>query len=83
MSWRRWRLGAAVSIFLSLCVAGAGLVGGMGWRAFLAVLGAALVTHFGAFLKDHPVDAVTFDNDRITKGSLGPAGQGDLSEPPK
>ena len=62
MRWRAWRLGIIVSIFLSLLVAGAGLVAGMTWRMFAAVFCAACVTHVGAFLKDHPVDQVTFDD---------------------
>jgi hypothetical protein len=64
MRWDRWKLGAGTSVALSLFVALAGLTAGMGWRAFAAVLGAALATHFGAFLKDHPTDNVVFDGDK-------------------
>ncbi|MDE2099802.1 MAG: hypothetical protein KGL39_21295 [Patescibacteria group bacterium] len=63
MSWRRWKLGVLVSVALSLFVAMAGLAEGMNWRAFLAVLGAALVTHFGAFVKDHPPEQIDFGGD--------------------
>lgn len=66
MSWRRWKLGAAVAIFFSLLVAGAGLTAGISWRAFAAIFCAACVTHFGTFLKDHPTDQITFDTE-ITK----------------
>lgn len=79
MRWRAWRLGALVSIALSLFVAMAGLTAGMGWRPFLAVLGAALVSHFGAYIKDHPADQVQFDTTPPFKPV--PAGQGDLTKP--
>jgi hypothetical protein len=65
MRWRAWKLGCAVTIVLSLFVAMAGLAAGIHWQGFLAVLGAALVTHFGAFIKDHPVDSVVFDDNGV------------------
>lgn len=62
-AWRKWKLGVAVSVFLSLLVAGSGLSAGMQWRAFVAVLCTAMLTHLGTFLKDHPVDAISFGDD--------------------
>lgn len=50
-------------MLLSIFVAGAGLVAGMKWQAFVAVFCAAAVTHFGAFLKDHPVEQISFDTE--------------------
>jgi uncharacterized membrane protein YeiH len=73
MSWRRWKLGVLVSVVLSLFVAGAGLAAGMKWQAFISVLCTALVTHFGSFLKDHPIEQITWDTDQITKGTSVPA----------
>jgi hypothetical protein len=70
MSWKLWRLGAMLAIFLSLCVALAGLAAGMKWPAFLAVLGASLVSHFGAYIKDHPVDSVTFETTTTVKTTV-------------
>lgn len=61
MKWSRWKLGACVSLFLSALVAGSGVAAGMTWRQFIAVFCAAAVTHFGAFLKDHPVESITTD----------------------
>ena len=61
-AWRKWKLGLAVSVVLALLVAGSGLAAGMHWQAFISVLCMALLTHLGAFLKDHPVDAVSFDD---------------------
>lgn len=81
MSWRRWKLGVGVSICLSLFVALAGVTAGMGWKPFLAVLGAALVSHFGAFIKDHPVEQIQF-SDTTPPFKPVPAGQGDLTAPP-
>jgi hypothetical protein len=65
-AWRKWKLGFAVSSFMALIVAGAGLVSGMQMRSFIAVLCAALLTNLGSFLKDHPVDDVSFDDDQKT-----------------
>lgn len=71
MSWKRWKLGAAMAIFMSLLVAGSGLAAGMKWQAFVAVFCMACATHFGAFLKDHPPDAVSFgDTQQFTKSQV-------------
>jgi len=67
MKWKKWKLGALVSVILSLFVAMAGVAGGITWQGFAAVLGTALVTHFGSFLKDHPVESIEFDTDTINK----------------
>lgn len=62
MSWKRWKLGVAVSIVLSLLVAGSGLTAGMNWKSFVAVFCTAAITHLGAFLKDHPIEQITTDS---------------------
>jgi len=51
-----------VALLLSLFVAMAAITAGAGWKIFLAVFGSACVTHFGSFIKDHPVDKITFDS---------------------
>lgn len=84
MSWRRWKVGALVAVVLSLFVAGTGVAAGMTWQAFVVVLSSALVTHFGAFLKDHPPETITFDSTPPIKldgpGAAGKAaGQGDVT----
>jgi hypothetical protein len=62
MSWKRWKLGLVVAIACG-CLSGlAGLAVGMTWRAFVAVMAMSLLTHFLAFLKDHPWDQVDFDD---------------------
>ncbi len=61
MSWKRWKLGAVVSLVLSLFVAGAALTTGATWMTFVAVFCAAAATHFGAFLQQNPVDKVDFE----------------------
>lgn len=66
ISWRQWKLGFFVALLLSLFVALAGLTAGMHWQAFLAVFGAAGVTHFGAFLTQHPPEQVSFDTELRT-----------------
>ena len=65
MAWRKWKLGAAVSIILSLMVAGSGLAVGTTWKQFVAVFCAAAVTHFGSFLKEHPIESI--ETTTITK----------------
>jgi hypothetical protein len=72
MSWRRWKLGVLVSIVLSLIVAGTGLCAGMHWQAFVAVLCTALGTHFCSFIKDHPIEQISFDTDRLTATATDP-----------
>lgn len=67
MNWKRWKIGAIVAIVLSFFCALSGLAAGMHWQAFLAVFGTALVTHFGSFIKDHPIDQIQFDTDRFEK----------------
>ncbi len=64
MNWKRWKIGLVVSCLLSLLVAGSGLAEGMTWRSFVAVLCTAMITHLGAYLKDHPVESVSFDADQ-------------------
>jgi len=67
--WKQWKIGAIVSIVLSFFVAMAGVAAGMTWQAFIAVLGAALVTNFGAFIYQHPVEKIQFDTETIIKSS--------------
>lgn len=67
MKWKQWKIGALVSVLLSAAVAGAGVSVGGRWQTVLAVFCAALVTHFGAYLKDHPVESISFDTDHTTK----------------
>lgn len=71
MKWKAWRLGAVVSIVLSVFVAMAGVAAGMTAQAFIAVLGAALVSHFGAFIYQNPVDKIQFDTDVTYKSRNG------------
>ena len=58
MRWSKWKRGAIVSAVLSLFVAMSGVAEGSSWKQFVAVLGAALVTHFGAYLTEHPVEKI-------------------------
>jgi len=61
MQWRKWKLGCAVALFLSLLVAGSGLAAGITWWQFAAIFCTAAVTHFGSFIKDHPIEKIEFD----------------------
>lgn len=71
MKLKKWLLGAIAALFLSLLVAGAGLAAGVTWQAFVAVFCAACVTHFGAWLKEHPIDKIEFDTERFEKPKDG------------
>lgn len=68
-------MGVAVAVVMSLIVAGAGVVAGMHWQAFVAVFCAACGTHLGTFLKDHPVEQITFDTEVRTKNGATQADQ--------
>lgn len=67
MKWKQWKVGAVVSVVLSLFVAMTGVTAGASWHVFIAVLGSALVTHFGAYIKDHPVTEIQFDTQTVEK----------------
>jgi len=67
MKWRNWKIGALVSLVLSVFVAGAGLTAGMSWRQFLAVFCSAALTHFGAFIYQNPPEKISFDTTQTTK----------------
>lgn len=69
MKWKQWKLGAIVSIVLSVFVAMSAVASGCTWQTFVAVLGTALATHFGAYIKDHPTDKIEFDTTTIAKSS--------------
>ncbi len=61
MSWKRWKLGVLIALLLSAFVAGAAWEDGASWRTLLKVFCAACLTHFGAFIKQHPVEDVRFN----------------------
>ncbi len=73
ISWRQWKLGAVVSLAMSAFVTLAGLSAGMTWRQCAAVFGAAAVTHFGAFLTQHPPEQVSFDTETFAARTAGGA----------
>lgn len=77
MSWRRWKLGILVSVILSLLVAGSGWTAGTKWQALIPIFCTAMLTHFVSFVKDHPVDRISFDTERLVKPPEPPAEQGD------
>ena len=58
LTWKKWKIGLSVAVLFGLLSAGAGLVAGMQWQAFVAVLCTSLATHLGAYLMKHPVEAV-------------------------
>lgn len=68
-NWKKWKVGCVVSLFMSLLVAGAGYEAGMSLQAFLVVFCAAAVTHFGAFLHEHPVDQIDFNEQEHSKNN--------------
>lgn len=72
MKWKKWLIGAVSSFVLSVFVALAGVAAGVTWQQFLSILGAALVTHFGAYLQKHPPESIEMgDTQIITKPKDG------------
>lgn len=67
MKWKQWKLGAVVSVVLAALCAGASWKTGMHWTDLIPVFCVACATHFGAYLKDHPTDQISFDTTTITK----------------
>lgn len=63
MNWKKWIFGAFASLLLSAFVAGSSWVAGGGWQVFFVVFSAAAVTHYGAWMKTHPVDEISFGDD--------------------
>lgn len=57
-TWKKWRVGFWLTLFLGALSAGAGLCAGMTWRAFVAVLCTSLLSHVGAYLMKSPLDDV-------------------------
>ncbi|MDE2100809.1 MAG: hypothetical protein KGL39_26420 [Patescibacteria group bacterium] len=58
LTWKKWRVGLALSITLGCLSAGAGLAAGISWKGFTAVLCTSLLTHIGAYLTKSPLDQV-------------------------
>lgn len=67
MNWKRWKLGVLVSLVLSLLVAGSALTAGATWQVFVATFCAAALTHLGAFLNEHPVEKIEFQEEDPNK----------------
>lgn len=58
MTWKKWRVGLWLAILLGFLSAGAGLLAGMAWQAFVAVLCTSLLTHITAYLMKSPIEQV-------------------------
>lgn len=58
MTWKKWRIGLALACVFGLLNAGAGLLGDMGWKSFIAVLCASLLTNLMSYLTKHPLEDV-------------------------
>ena len=63
MNWKKWKLGLGIAVVCGLLNAGASLVDGMHWKAFVAVLCTSLLTNGLTFLKDHPIETIKEDDD--------------------
>jgi flagellar motor component MotA len=58
MKLKKWKIGLIVAVVFGLLTAGSGLVAGMQWQAFVAVLCTSLVTQLAAYLMKHPVEEI-------------------------
>ena len=61
---RAWLFGAAIALVLSALIGGAARYAGGDWEVFCAVFFSSAVTHFGAWMRQHPVESIVFDSDR-------------------
>lgn len=71
MNWKKWKIGLMIAVVCGLLNAGAGLVAGMSWQAFIAVVCTSLLTNGLTFLKDHPLESVVDDPPAKDKGQSG------------
>lgn len=67
MKWKRWKLGLIIASVLASFSALAAMSTGGSLANILSVLGMSLLTNWGAFLKDHPVDSIDFETSLINK----------------
>jgi hypothetical protein len=51
-------IGAGAALVLSSFVGLAGLAAGANWTVFLVTFGTAAATHFGAWMKQHPIEDI-------------------------
>jgi hypothetical protein len=58
MTVRKWLFGAGAALVLSSFVGLAGLAAGANWTVFLVTFGTAAATHFGAWMKQHPIEDI-------------------------
>lgn len=58
MNWKKWKIGLVIATLTSLFVAGSTALVGGNWRVFLAAFCAALITNWGAYLKQHPIENI-------------------------
>ncbi len=58
MNKRKWIIGFVIAVVFGFLSAGAGLVGDMGWKSFIAVLCASLGTNLTAYLMKHPIESI-------------------------
>jgi hypothetical protein len=72
MNWRAWRLGFLIAVFCGLLTAGAGLAGTMDWKSFIAVLCTSMITNLGNFLKQHPVESISFETSTLKRNEITP-----------
>lgn len=70
MKWKKWKIGLTIAVACGFLNAGASLVDGMHWRAFVAVLCTSLLTNLLTYLKDHPVDGLPDDTKTIKKADV-------------
>ena len=70
-TWKKWRVGLLLTIFLGILSGCAGLAAGMKWQAFLAVVATSLVTHIGAYLSKSPLEDVEDGDIKETISQFG------------
>lgn len=58
LSSKKWKLGLFIATLCAVFSACAGLAGTMNWKSFLAVFAASLLTNWGNWMKQHPIEEI-------------------------
>jgi len=61
ITWKKWRVGLALAIGISILTAGAGIAADMTWRQFVALLCSCLLSGLVSYLAKSPIESVEDD----------------------
>jgi hypothetical protein len=72
MNWRKWKLGIAVAFFVGLADALSGYLvsDAPNWGKIVAFAVIKGIGGAGLYLRQHPVETISFETERLTKEKL-------------